>query len=128
MLAVGAVLSACGDGVIGSGVDNTLTGPVNLTVKVSDYAALGTVGGIVRLNGTSTPIAVVRSATATYLAFSMICPHQGTTIGITSSGFKCPNHQATFNAAGTWTGGQRTSNLNQRAVVFDSTAGTLTIT
>lgn len=128
LMAVSGFLAACGDGVIGAG-GNSITGPINLNVKLSDYPALGTVGGIARLNNTSTPIAVVRSAAATYLAFSMICPHQGTTIGINGAGFKCPNHGAEFNAAGQWIQSpQPTGNLVRLTTALDTAGTTLTIT
>ena len=119
------VASACGDGLLGS---PTGPGAVNVTVNPADYAALGAVGGIVRLNGTSTPIAVVRTADATYRAFSMICPHAGTTIGINGSGFRCPNHGAMFAASGAWTGGQQTTSLFEFTTTLNAGPGTLTIT
>ncbi len=126
MLAIGALLAtACGDGQIGG----TVTGPgtVGLSVKISDYPALANVGGIAKLNGTSTPIAVVKATATTFRAFSMICPHEGTVIGINGSGFLCPNHEARFNGTGTWQGGERTTNLKEFAVTADLTAGTLAI-
>jgi Rieske Fe-S protein len=128
LLAVGTVLAACGNGVIGSGMSDAITGPVNVTVNLSEYSALDTVGAIVKLKGTSTPIAVVRSATDTYLAFSMICTHQGSTINIVGNGFKCPNHGSQFDATGQWIPSrQRTTNLHQFAVTLDAIAGTLTL-
>jgi len=124
-LAITAVLAACGDGMGGSA-----TGPSNVseTVILANYTALGAVGGIAVVSGAGTPIAVVRSATSQYRAFSLICPHQGTTVLINGTGFRCPNHGATFNASGAWTGGQRTSGLAEFTVALNTTAGTLTIT
>ena len=124
-VALTAVLVACGDDS-----DGGTTGPsnVNLTVKLSDFSALGTVGGIAVVSGGSTPVAVVRSATATYRAFSLSCPHQGTTVSLSGAGFRCPNHGATFNASGAWTGGERTSGLREFTVASNPSAGTLTIT
>ena len=130
MMAVGALLaSACGDGQIGSGV----TGPsnVNATVKISDYPALAAVGGIAKLNGTATPVAVVRSSATQFRAFSMVCPHQQTTVGIVSGGFLCPNHEARYSSTGAVlappSDGGSTSALKEFAVVADLTAGTLSI-
>lgn len=126
MLAVGALLaSACGNGKIGGGV--TDVGTVGMTVKLSDYPALATVGGIARLNGTTTPIAVVREAAAEYRAFSLVCPHEGTTVGINGTGFLCPNHEARFSGTGKWLGGQVTSSLHEFAVASNTAAGTLSI-
>jgi Rieske Fe-S protein len=99
-----------------------------LSVLVADFAALANVGGIARVDGgVGLPVAVTRIDAATFAAFSMVCPHQGTTIGISGSGFVCPNHGARFSAAGTWTGGQSTSNLQSLPVTYDAAAGTLTI-
>lgn len=124
-LAITAVLAACGDGDDGYG---TAPSNVNTTVRLSDFAALNSVGGIAVVAQGRTPIAVVRSAATTYRAFSLICPHQGTTVNISGAGFRCPNHGATFNASGAWTGGQQASRLAEFAVAADLTAGTLTIT
>lgn len=123
-LAITAVLAACGDGIGGSA-----TGPrnVNATVTLANYAALGTVGGIAVISGAGTPIAVVRATTTQYRAFSLICPHAGTTVAISGTGFRCPNHGATFNGSGAWTGGERTNGLFEFSVASNTTAGTITI-
>jgi Rieske Fe-S protein len=122
VVAVSALLAACGE----SGV--TAPRNVNVTVRTADYASLATVGGIARLTGTSTPIAVVRTAASSFRAFSLICPHEAGSVGPSGAGFQCAKHGATFNANGTWTGGERTSNLNEFSVSYDANAGTLTIT
>lgn len=124
-LALTAVLAACGDGGGGSA-----TGPlnVNATIVLADYAALGAVGGIAVVSGAGTAIAVVRAGATQYRAFSLICPHQGSTVAINGAGFRCPNHGATFNASGGWTGGQQTTSLFEFTVASNATAGTITIT
>lgn len=124
LAAVGAFLAACG----GDGGSPTAPGDVNLTVTLSTFPALAAVGGIARVTTSGTPVAVVRSDASTYRAFSMVCPHQGTTINIQGSGFRCPNHGATFNANGAWTGGERTSGLFEFKVTSNTSAGTITIT
>ncbi|WP_396201673.1 Rieske (2Fe-2S) protein [Gemmatimonas sp.] len=123
-LAITAVLAACGDGIGGSA-----TGPsnVNATVTLANYAALGTVGGIAVISGAGTPIAVVRASATQYRAFSLVCPHAGTTVSISGTGFRCSNHGATFNASGAWTGGERTNGLFEFTVASNTTAGTITI-
>ena len=105
------------------------TGPrnVNATVTLANYAALGTVGGIAVISGAGTPIAVVRASATQYRAFSLICPHAGTTVAISGAGFRCPNHGATFNGSGAWTGGERTTGLFEFTVASTTTAGTITI-
>ncbi len=116
--------TACGNGILGGSGSSTISA---FTIKTGDYAALATVGGIARVNGASAPVAVVRVSSGTYRAFSMVCPHQGTTISIVSGGFICPNHEAQFSSTGAWRGGQPTSSLQEYTVVADATAGTLTI-
>lgn len=124
LASVSAFLAACGgDGDGGP----TSPGPVNLTVTLANFAALAAVGGIAQVSSSGTPVAVVRTGSSTYRAFSMVCPHQGTTINITSTGFRCPNHGATFNANGAWTGGERTTGLLELTVTSNTTAGTITI-
>lgn len=122
-----AFVAACGDGVLG-----VATGPgpenVNLTVTLASVPSLNTIGVPVRLSGTNTPIAVVRATSSTYRAFSMVCPHAGSTINVVGAGFTCPNHGAMFAASGAWIGGEATRNLFEFTVVHDAAAGTLTIT
>jgi Rieske Fe-S protein len=130
MAAVVALLaSACGGPI--PGVDNPVgpggSGGQTLTIKIADYPALANVGGIARVNTSGAPVAVVRQSASTFLAFSMSCPHAGTTINISNGAFVCPNHGARFNASGQWTGGQPTSNLRSVSITYDATAGTLTI-
>jgi len=125
LLALGAmVASACGSSDSGP----SSPGTVNVTVNPASYPALATVGGIARISGTSTPIAVVRSSTSAYRAFWLICPHQGSTVGINGTSFLCPGHGAMFSGTGAWTGGQPTSNLHEFTVTADANAGTITIT
>lgn len=123
--------NACGDGVIGGPMGPRLAPTLNppLLVTLADFPALGTVGGIARVDaGTDVPVAVTRLGAAEYRAFSMICPHASyRPISIVTDGFRCPNHGARFAADGDWTGGQRTSDLREYTVMFDAGAGTLTI-
>jgi len=130
------VLAACGDGDIGgvSGPgDNPPPGggggtPTGLVVSLANFSALGTNGGIARVDGgVGTPTAVVRVSATSYRAFSMVCPHQGTTVNIVSGGFRCPNHGATFTSTGAVTGGPATRGLTERTVTYNATPGTLTI-
>lgn len=127
LAAVAAVLaSACGDGVFGGALGPSQA--VALSINVNNFPALAPVGGIARVDGNSgTPVAVWHSGADTYAAFSMICPHAGSTVNIQGSGFRCPNHGATFAASGAWTGGQQTSSLFPLTVAFDPATGILDI-
>jgi len=107
-----------------------LTSPSSVTsttLKLSDYPALSTVGGVATVTVDGVPLAIVRTTATTFAAFSRICPHQGATIDVTSGGFQCPRHGATFNKSGQWIGGQSTSNLTSYPVSYDASAGTLTV-
>jgi Rieske Fe-S protein len=125
-----AIASACGDGEIG-GAGPTAP-PVldeGFTIRIADFPALQQVGGIAQVNSdASNPIAVSRLGPNTFAALSMICPHAGyKPINITSTGFRCPNHNALFAADGNWTGGQRTKDLQSYPTTYNAGAGTLTI-
>jgi Rieske Fe-S protein len=122
MAAAAAALAACGG-------STSVTAPssVGLSVKVSDYATLATIGGVALVNANGSPIAVVRTGATTFVALSRVCPHKGTTVNVTANGFLCPNHGAAFNSTGTWTGGERTSNMRSYTTTYDSVTGTISI-
>lgn len=122
--AAAAALAACS---VGGGANITSPDSLSATVKVSDFTALAAVGGVAVTTLNGTPIAIVRTSSTTFLTLSRICPHQGSTVNAVSGGFKCPNHGATFNASGTWTGGQKTSSMRSYTTTYDAAAGTLTI-
>lgn len=115
-------LAACGGDYLSA--PGTIT---SAQVKLADFPALATVGGVATTSVSGTPIAIVRTSSTSFAAFSRICPHQGSTINVVSNGFQCPRHGATFNLSGQWIGGQRTSNLTSYPVTYDDTTGTLTI-
>ncbi len=100
---------------------------INGSIKVSDYPTLAATGGIALVSVSGTPLAIVRTGTATFVALSRSCPHQGTTVNTSGSGFQCPRHGAQFSATGAWVGGQPTTNLRSYTTSFDATTGTLTI-
>jgi nitrite reductase/ring-hydroxylating ferredoxin subunit len=115
-------LAACGG--------DTVTSPSTLsstTLSLSSYPALANVGGVVTTRIDGSPVAVVRESTTTFAAFSLICPHQGSTVQARTSEFYCPGHGAMFDLAGNWIGGQRTSNLRSYPTTYDSSAGTITV-
>ncbi len=125
MSAVAIALTACG----GAGGDSS-TGPGStgtFTVKPGDYAALANIGSAVKVRN-SPAVALAKTATG-FVAFSLACPHQGTTVVIDSDfSMFCPNHGAMFTAAGAWIGGQPTSSLARLPVSLDSAGTTATIT
>ncbi|HEX9084659.1 MAG TPA: hypothetical protein VF836_07955, partial [Gemmatimonadaceae bacterium] len=60
------LMAACGGASDTTGVVNT--GPVALSVTVSNYAALANVGGIARVDNGGTPVAAVRTGASTFAA------------------------------------------------------------
>lgn len=121
-----ALAGACTD--IGSITGPELNGGQDVVVTLADYPALAQAGGIARISGVSPPLAMVNEGNEVYSAFSLVCPHQGATLGVTGSGFLCPRHGARFNALGQWTGGQPTTNLREYATAYDAETGTVRVT
>lgn len=130
--------AACGDGEIGpSGLDSgnaptgggTTVSGNKLIVTVASYKSLASTGGAARVDtGGGLPVALVRTGASTFAAYSLRCPHEGFTVNVLSTSFYCPAHGARFSGSGVNNGGQRTGNLASLAVVYDATAGTVTIT
>jgi nitrite reductase/ring-hydroxylating ferredoxin subunit len=123
LLAAAAALAACS--AASDATAPNLSGQA--TLAVSDYPALSSVGGIALVSIQSSPFAIVRTGSSSFVALSRVCPHQGSIVNQNGSGFLCPNHGAQFNAAGTWVGGQPTSSLRSYATTYDASTGTLTI-
>jgi cytochrome b6-f complex iron-sulfur subunit len=124
LLAAGALLAACAAGDVSSpGTDLTSTSDI----KVSDLPALASVDGVALVNISGNPLAIVRTGDASFVTLSRVCPHQGSTINPSGSGFLCPGHGAQFSATGQWVGGQRTSNMRSYSTTYDAAAGTITI-
>lgn len=130
------VLAACSDGNIGGLDDDDSPGGGGgggggggpLVITVANFVPLRTDGGIARVDsGSGTPTAVLRVSASTYRAFSLVCPHQGTTVNVEANGFRCPNHGATFASTGGVTGGPAPTGLSELTTSFNATAGTLTI-
>jgi len=118
LVTVAAVLEACS----GSSA-SFFTGPSGgaLTVRVSSFPALATIGGVARVdNGNGAPTALVRTGASTFRGLTMVCTHQGSTINVVgNTSFRCPNHGALFNSSGANTGGQPTSGLAVYTATFD---------
>jgi nitrite reductase/ring-hydroxylating ferredoxin subunit len=123
LAAAAAALAACGVADLPTSPGT----PSRFTLKVSDYASLSTIGGLALISAGGSPVAVVRTSADTFVALSLICPHQGSTIGVAFGGFMCPRHGAQFDISGRWIGGQRTSSMQSYAAAYDVTAGTLTV-
>ncbi len=125
LMAAAAALAACG---MPTGVDSSQTLSSSQSINVANYPELASVGGVATVDVSGIPMAIVRTSATTFLALSLICPHQGGTIShINSTTFQCPIHGATFNNNGQWIGGQPTSNMRQYSTSYNQTSNTLTI-
>ena len=123
LMAAAAALAACG--AISDLSAPTLSGPA--TVNVSGNASLAAVGGVAMVTAGGALLAIVRTGTASFVALSRVCPHQGGIVNQSGGGFQCPIHGATFNSTGGWIGGQRTSSLHSYTTSYDAASGVLTI-
>jgi Rieske Fe-S protein len=125
LLAAGALLAACaaGDSISSPGTTISSTSDI----KVSDFPALASVGGIALVTFSGNPFAIVRTGEASFVTLSRICPHQGSTINPNGTGFLCPGHGARFNATGQWVGGQSTTNMRSYNTSYNVSAGTITV-
>jgi len=106
-LAIGeyaALVHVRGTGIPSRSVLVTLLVDVDgIRVRLDAWPSLATVGGVAgsvgELNGM--PVAISRVSATAYAAFSMVCPHAGTTIQVLDgASFRCPNHGALFDSSG----------------------------
>lgn len=126
VLSLGALVTACGDGVIGGPESFPAFPDTPFTVDPRALTALQTVGGrTVVQQGTTAPVLLERSAGG-YRAWSLACPHRGTIVSVERDGFRCPNHGAVFNADGIWQSGQPTTDLEAVGVRVNAD-GTLSV-
>ncbi|MCA0375998.1 MAG: Rieske 2Fe-2S domain-containing protein [Gemmatimonadetes bacterium] len=113
ILSLGALATACGDGVISGPADRPPFPSTPFTLVPANVPALQSVGGrVVVTNGVESPVLVERVSTSQFRALSLVCPHQGTIVGVDGAGFRCPNHEARFAGDGRWLGGQPTADLS----------------
>ena len=104
---------------------NPTVGANQVGVTVASYAALASIGGVAVVNA-NPPFALARASTG-FVAYSLRCPHQGTTVNIVgTTSWRCPNHDALFASTGAWTGGQRSAALIARTVTPNA-AGTFVV-
>jgi Rieske Fe-S protein len=128
LTALALLEAACGDGDIGGTSPGNVLSGSTLVVPLANFPALAAVGGVARVDGgNGKPVALVRTGTATFNAFSLVCTHEGSTVGLTQTGFLCPNHGARFAFTGVWQGGQVTRDLFTLVNTYDPVAGTVTV-
>lgn len=121
VISLGALMAACGDGVL-NGPEaflDIIREPIR--IDPNQFPELLTVGGRVTITPSGqAPMVVEHVGAQQFRAYSLVCPHKGTVVDLTPSGFLCPNHGATFARDGEWTGGQSTISLPPIAVTVNA--------
>jgi Rieske Fe-S protein len=83
-----------------------------LSVQLSKIDALAQVGGSVRIGIIKgSPVAVTRTGTSSYIAYSLRCPHQGIPVKKTETGWRCEEHGSEFEPDGDLILGPATTRL-----------------
>jgi Rieske Fe-S protein len=129
------VIDGCGDGQIGppthrsNGGDPNLPPGSGVTVKLSDFPALATIGTLVDVGRER---AVVRTGASTFRGLSRICTHEQCDTDVRNNRFECPCHGSIFAADGSVIRGPSVASppitpLRILEVTFDATAGTITV-
>lgn len=118
--------------VLGTAACGSVTEPIHtaFTVQLADHPELAQVGSVTRVFSGGSPVGISRLGDASFESFSLVCPHEGQTIGIDTAheDYLCPGHGATYTPTGTWIGGAvQTRNLTAYTTTFDATTGTITI-
>jgi Rieske Fe-S protein len=107
----GAILAACGGSPTAPSPPRT--GTVSINLDDPAYAALGTVGGSVKVAWPNDhPVIVRRISGGGYEALSSTCPHAGCEVGLPANGvISCPCHGSRFDSDGQLLAGPASSNL-----------------
>ena len=72
-----------------------------VSVKLKSLPELSKVGGSVGIgNVKGKPVAITRTGTSSYVAFSLSCPHQGVKLTQEENGWVCDAHGSEFEADG----------------------------
>jgi Rieske Fe-S protein len=88
-----------------------------LSFRVKDIPALATIGGSTQIGTVKgKPVAVTRTGASTFVAFTLICPHQGVTVEKDGDKWVCNAHGSQFEANGGLALGPATTGLPKVAV------------
>jgi len=85
-----------------------------LSVKLKAIPDLAEIGGSTRVGSLKgVPVAIARTGTSEYVAFSLKCPHAGTTVSRDEKGWVCSAHLSEFEADGKLVLGPATTGLER---------------
>jgi Rieske Fe-S protein len=97
-----------------------------VSVKLKSIPELAKVGGSVGIgNVKGMPVAITRTGTYSYIAFSLSCPHQGVKLTQAPTGWVCGAHGSEFKADGALVAGPATTSLPR--VPMKISKGTATV-
>jgi Rieske Fe-S protein len=83
-----------------------------ISVNLKAVPALAKVGGATRVGSVKgVPVAIARTGTSKYIAFNLLCPHQGVTVVRNENGWICNAHSSEFEADGDLVLGPATTGL-----------------
>jgi Rieske Fe-S protein len=83
-----------------------------LSVDLKAVPALAKVGGAAKIGSVKgVPVALARTGTSKYIAFNLLCPHQGVTVTQNEKGWVCNAHGSEFKADGDLVLGPATTGL-----------------
>jgi Rieske Fe-S protein len=83
-----------------------------ISVNLKAVPALAKVGGATRVGSVKgVPVAIARTGTSKYIAFNLLCPHQGVTVTQNEKGWVCNAHSSEFEADGDLVLGPATTGL-----------------
>ena len=85
-----------------------------ISVNLKAVPALAKVGGAAKIGSVKgVPVAIARTGTSKYIAFNLLCPHQGVTVTQNEKGWVCNAHGSEFEADGDLVLGPATSGLER---------------
>ena len=115
--ALTALFAACSDAPVAPP-----TGKVE--VKVGDFPGLAAMNQLVLIDDRR---AAKRTGTASFVAWSRLCTHEGTPVDVSGSGFVCPNHGSRFDNNGQLPLGPASQPLATLVTSFNAATDMLTI-
>ena len=97
-----------------------------ISVNLKAVPALAKVGGATRIGSVKgVPVAIARTGTSKYIAFNLLCPHQGVTVTRNENGWDCNAHSSEFEADGDLVLGPATTGLARVPIKVSKNVATI---
>jgi cytochrome b6-f complex iron-sulfur subunit len=97
---------------------------IQKVINLSDYPALGKVGGYAMITGS---VIVIRTGQKNFIALKTICTHKKCDVEFNGKEFECPCHGSKYNKSGKVLNGPAKKSLTSYKTTYDSEKNTLTI-